>query len=329
MKKFNPALALELMLLSRYFEEETERLFISGVLHGTTHLAIGQEASHVGLCMALDKDDWIVPTHRCHGFTLSKGSSPFSMFSEMFGSRYGLAKGIGGSMHMPDLSHKNLGSSAVVGSGVPLACGVGFYLKYKKLNNISVAVFGDGASSRGSVHESMNLCSIWNLPVLFYCENNLYGMSTYVGNAVSVKNISTRALSYSMEGETIDGNNVENVFDSSLKAINYIKEKKKPYLLEVMTYRHKGHSKNDKRIYRTKEEETYYLDKDPIVNFEKYLLEKKIMTETEIKNMEKNCVSFIHEERVKAEKLSSNILSIKELSDLVYASSDYDSISYN
>lgn len=152
--------ALRLMLNSRCFEEKTEELFKAGLIHGTTHLANGQEACQAGLCLALDDEDWIVPTHRCHGFTICKGSDPQAMFAEMFGSSHGLAKGLGGSMHMPDKEVCNLGSSAVVGSGVPLAAGIAFYFKRNGINNISVAIFGDGATSRGSVHESMNLASI-------------------------------------------------------------------------------------------------------------------------------------------------------------------------
>lgn len=311
--------ALSLMLNSRFFEDKTEELFKAGLIHGTTHLATGQEASQAGLCLALDDGDWIVPTHRCHGFTLCHGSHPYRMFCEMLGGIDGLAKGLGGSMHMPDNEMCNLGSSAVVGSGVPLATGIAYYFKRNNIKNISVAIFGDGASSRGSVHESMNLASIWKLPVLFYCENNHYGMSASSDKMVSVKHVSERASAYSMPGITVDGNDVEAVYKAACKAIKYIKSGKGPYLLEVITYRFKGHSKSDKRVYRTAEEEQYWLDRDPIVLFEKKLISKKIATEKEIKNLENKCKKGIKLQAEMALKNSDKKLTQKQALNLVYA----------
>lgn len=312
--------ALRLMLNSRFFEDKTEELFKAGLIHGTTHLANGQEASQAGLCMALDDNDWIVPTHRCHGFTVCRGSHPYKMFCEMFGGKDGLAKGLGGSMHMPDKEFCNLGSSAVVGSGVPLATGIAYYFKRNDINNVSVAIFGDGASSRGSVHESMNLASIWKLPVLFYCENNHYGMSASSDKMVSVKHISERASAYSMPGVTIDGNDVEAVYEASKKAIDYIKSGKGPYLLEVMTYRYKGHSKSDRRLYRTAEEEQQWLLRDPIKLFEKKLIDSGMFTEAEINAEENECKKAIDIQADLALKNSEkNRLTKQEALDLVYA----------
>lgn len=332
--------ALRLMLNSRYFEEKTEELFKAGLIHGTTHLANGQEASQAGLCMALDEGDWIVPTHRCHGFTICKGSWPVAMFSEMFGSRLGLAKGLGGSMHMPDKAVCNLGSSAVVGSGVPLATGIAFYNRFKstgsaafatstthnpkelppqKVENLSVAIFGDGASSRGSVHESMNLASIWKLPVLFYCENNHYGMSASSDKMVSVKEVSTRAAAYDMPGKIVDGNDFEAVYNAVKEASTYIKEGNGPYLLEVMTYRFKGHSKSDRRLYRTSEEENSWLEKDPITLFENKMLQAGYVTESELRDIEAQCREGMEEQARIALEKSSDKLSQSEVQDMVYA----------
>ncbi len=311
--------ALSIMLRSRYFENKTEELFKAGLIHGTTHLANGQEASQAGLCMALEADDWIVPTHRCHGFTIAKGSSAYSMFSEMFGSSHGLAKGLGGSMHMPDRGKCNLGSSAVVGSGVPLATGIAWFFKRKNINNISVAIFGDGASSRGSVHESMNLASVWKLPVLFYCENNHYGMSASSDDMISVSRIAKRAASYSMPGSTIDGNDVEVVYKAVKKALKYIRGGNGPYFLEVMTYRQKGHSKSDKRIYRTKEEEQFWLSRDPIVLFEEKLINENILSADEITELENRIRAEIDFDAERALADRNDILSVQEAVDLVYA----------
>ena len=307
------------MLRSRYFENKTEELFKAGLIHGTTHLANGQEASQVGLCMALSKEDWIVPTHRCHGFTVAKGSSVFAMFSEMFGSANGLAKGLGGSMHMPDKAMCNMGSSAVVGSGVPLATGIAFYFKRNNINNISVAIFGDGASSRGSVHESMNLASVWKLPVLFYCENNLYGMSASSSDMVSVNHVAERASAYSMPGLTVDGNDVEAVYQAVCNAVQHIKSGKGPYILEVLTYRQKGHSKSDRRLYRTAEEEALWLAKDPIVLFEKKLIENGTLTKAEIEEIEKNIHNEIEQAAEDALKQSDRKLTSEDALNLVYA----------
>lgn len=328
------------MLNSRFFEEKTEELFKQGLIHGTTHLANGQEASQAGLCLALDDNDWIVPTHRCHGFTICKGSWPVAMFSEMFGSSHGLAKGLGGSMHMPDKENCNLGSSAVVGSGVPLAVGIAFNEKFKSagnagfaassysipkegpdipVKNLSVAIFGDGASSRGSVHESMNLASVWKLPVLFYCENNHYGMSASSDKMISIDKVSDRARSYNMPGETVDGNDVEAVYEAVLKASKYIKSGKGPYLLEVMTYRYKGHSKSDRRLYRTREEEQFWLDKDPILLWEQKMIERGYVDQGFIKQTEEECRQGIEMQAKIALEMSKDKVSEEYAKSLEYA----------
>lgn len=311
--------ALTLMYNSRFFEEKTEELFKQGLIHGTTHLANGQEASQAGLCMALTDKDWIVPTHRCHGFTICRGSSAYSMFSEMFGSSHGLAKGLGGSMHMPDREHGNLGSSAVVGSGIPLATGIAFDMKYNGKEGVSVAIFGDGASGRGSLHESMNLASIWKLPVLFYCENNLYGMSAPSSAMISVPHIADRAAAYNMSGLTVDGNDFDTVYEACLKSLSHIREGKGPFLLEVMTYRTKGHSKSDRRLYRTAEEEAYWASRDPIMLYEKKLTSEGILTEQEILKIRSECSEYIEKQASKALEDSIDRLTPPQVLDLVYA----------
>ncbi len=311
--------ALRTMLLCRYFEDKTEELFSNGVMHGTTHLSTGQEAAEAGLCLALDEEDWIVPTHRCHGVTIARGSSPFAMFSEMLGSRHGLAMGLGGSMHMPDAERRNLGSSAVVGSGVPLATGVAFALKKNKSKNISVAIFGDGASSRGSIHESMNLASIWSLPVLFYLENNLYGMSASVHDMVSAKRISDRAAAYNISSVQVDGNDVEEVYAAVRSARESISAGNGPVLIEAVTYRQKGHSKNDRRIYRSREEEAAWLEKDPISLFESRLASRGVLLERELRDIETLARQFIESEAEKALALKDDILSPEEAESLVYS----------
>lgn len=274
--------ALSIMVRSRHFEERIDDFFKHKEMHGTTHLSIGQEATQAGLALALGQGDWIVPTHRCHGHTIARGTSERKMFSEMFGSADGICKGLGGSMHMTDVEHWNAGSSAVVGSGVNLATGLAFALKMQKSQALSVAIFGDGATSRGAIHESMNLASVWSLPVLFFCENNEYGMSAPIGHAVSTNDIASRARGYDMAHATVDGNDVEAVFLACKKAVDSIRSTSKPYFLELKTYRLCGHSKSDPCVYRTHEEEEAWAQRDPIFLFSRRLVESGLFSEEEV-----------------------------------------------
>lgn len=260
---------ISLLLRSRFFERKIEEEFKKGNLYGTTHLSIGQEASHTGLCLALDEGDWFVPTHRCHGFNIASGSNMEAMFAEMLGSKNGLCKGLGGSMHMTDVERYNLGSSAVVGSGIPLAGGAAFALKRQNKDNIAVAILGDGASSRGSLHEMMNLSSVWHLPLLYYMENNHYGMSASSSRMISTSSIASRSIGYGIEYETVDGNDFDAVYSAVKRAREYILKNKKPYFIESNTYRLCGHSKSDKRLYRDREEEREWEKKDPIALYVK------------------------------------------------------------
>lgn len=281
---------LSLLVRSRLFEEKIDEEFKLGKLYGTTHLSIGQEASHTGLCLALEKGDWFVPTHRCHGFNVASGSDISRMFSEMLGSRRGLSLGLGGSMHMTDVEHGNLGSSAVVGSGIPLALGAALSLQCRRKDNIAVAVFGDGASSRGTLHEAMNLASVWNLPILFYMENNHYGMSAASKRMISTPSVASRSSGYGIEYMTVDGNDYDAVYSASLEARKYIVENHRPFFLETDTYRQCGHSKSDKLLYRERGEELEWKEKDPIKVFvHKHDIDERILSsiiENEKKNIE-------------------------------------------
>ncbi len=309
------------MCISRAFEEKLECLFSEGALYGTTHLSIGQEASHVGLIAALDRCDYIVPTHRCHGFNIARGTSIRKMFSEMLGSRDGICRGIGGSMHMSDAATYNLGSSAVVGSGIPLAGGAAFSLKREGRDNIAVAIFGDGATSRGSLHEMMNLASVWDLPLLFYLENNHYGMSASADRMISIDYLYKRAEGYGIESAYVEnGNDVFAVMDACSKARTYILKEKRPYFIEINTYRQCGHSKSDKRVYRDKAEELIWKDKDPI-KLSENALEASGKSHEELERIKADAYSYVDSEWRKALEMSSDVLSIRELEDYVYAPS--------
>lgn len=276
------------MIRSRTFERKIEQLFRTHKMHGTTHLAIGQEAVHAGVALGIDSSDWIVTTHRCHGHTLAKGSSVEAMIGEFFGDKRGLSKGLGGSMHLIDLKHHNAGSSAVVGSSVALATGMALQLQRSSSDNLVVAFFGDGASNRGVVHESMNMASIWSLPVLFLAEHNEYGMSSSAKKMVSVDSIADRGSSYSIKSESIDGNDVELVLSKVRDAARYIREEKRPFLLETRTYRFSGHSKSDKLLYRSREEEAEWAKKDPIGRYSQILVDRGEITYDQIAEIEQS-----------------------------------------
>ena len=312
---------LKAMLRSRSFENKLSHMFKKGAFYGTTHLNIGQEASHVGLIAGLDDKDWIVPTHRCHGFNIARGTKPEKMFAEMFGSRYGVCRGLGGSMHMTEISTCNAGSSAIVGSGVPIATGLAFALKRKGRDNIAVAIFGDGATSRGSVHEAMNMASVWNIPVLFYLENNHYGMSASEKNAISTDNLSLRADGYSIKHIKIDGNDVALVRDTVADARRYILENNRPFFIEVDTYRLCGHSKSDRLVYRTREEEEMWRKKDPICRFSSSLIEKGVISEDDYHRMEKEIDEEIEDAYIKAEAEKDDALTLRELDSFLCAPS--------
>ena len=304
---------ISLLVLSRLFEEKIDKEFKLDNLYGTTHLSIGQEASHTGLSLALEEGDWFVPTHRCHGFNIASGSDIEAMFAEMLGSRYGLCKGLGGSMHMTDICHGNLGSSAVVGSGIPLALGASYALKRQKKENIAVAIFGDGASSRGTLHEAMNLSSVWNLPILFYMENNHYGMSAGESRVIATSSIAGRADGYRIEHISVDGNDFDEVFSAVREARKYIREKSRPYFIEVNTYRLCGHSKSDKLVYRDREEEEKWRKKDPI----KLYREKHSISEEELDKIIERESSIVDSAWEKAWSKRDDILSMEEVDNLV------------
>jgi len=316
--------ALRKMYLSRAFEDETEKLIRKGLIHGTTHLATGQEACQVGLCEALNKEDWILSTHRCHGYAIAKNSSVLEMFSELAGYKNGLCKGLGGSMHFTDIPNYNAGSSAIVASGIPIATGIAFGLKKKFGNdckNISVSIFGDGASSRGSLHECLNMASIWDLPLLFYCENNLYGMSSSANRMISTSSIASRCDGYNIKHSTIDGNDFIKVFEEVKKARKYILEEKRPYFIELLTYRQKGHSKNDKCLYRKKEEETLWAEKDPILKLENYIIENNLAKENELKLIKDEQLCLIEQASDKTFKSPGKFLTQEEANKFVFSES--------
>jgi pyruvate dehydrogenase E1 component alpha subunit len=308
---------LRQMWLIRLFDEKIEEFFKAGTMHGTTHLSIGQEAAAVGACAVLSDQDKITSTHRGQGHAIAKGGSVDKMMAEMFGKATGCSKGKGGSMHFADLDRGNLGSNGIVGGGIPIAVGAALTAKMKKQNYVTVSFFGDGATNEGSFHEAVNLASIWDLPVIFFCENNQYGMSSPIDEMINIEHVRDRAHAYGIPGMMVDGNNMIDVINTTYEAAEHARTGKGPVLIEAKTYRWKGHSKSDKRLYRTEEEERGWLERDPINQYETYLIDKRILTEITAEQVRHQAVQLI-ENAVEFGK-NSPVPSIDELETDVYA----------
>jgi acetoin:2,6-dichlorophenolindophenol oxidoreductase subunit alpha len=269
--------ALRRMLLIRMFEEKAEDSYVRGLTHGTMHLSIGQEASAVGITMALRKTDYITSTHRGHGHCIGKGAEAKYMFAEFFGKEEGYCRGRGGSMHIADPESGNLGANGIVGGGLPIAVGAALAIKQQKRDDVAVCFFGDGASNEGAFHESLNMAAIWKLPVIFVCENNKYGMSVSTERSMSVPNVADRAPAYNMPGVIVDGNNIADVAEAMMVASARARAGEGPTLIECKTYRTRGHSRSDRNKYRTKEEIEEWKLRDPIPHFVDELIENGIL----------------------------------------------------
>ena len=274
--------SLRKMHLIRRFEEGAEDAYMRGLVHGTMHLSIGQEASAVGICLPLGDDDYITSTHRGHGHCIAKGAEVARMFAEFFGKEDGYCRGRGGSMHIADVSKGNIGANGIVGGGIPIAVGVALSMKKQKRQSVVVSFFGDGANNEGAFHEALNMASIWKLPVIFVCENNGYGMSTSTERSTAVKNVAERAEAYAMPGVIVDGNSFADVAQASFDAVERARRGEGPTLIESKTYRIRGHSRSDRNRYRTKEEIEAWQARDPIHGFETELVELDLVSPSEI-----------------------------------------------
>lgn len=273
---------LERMWQTRAFEEKAEELYGLGKLHGTMHLSIGQEATAAGASFAIrPAHDFLLNHHRGHGHCIAWGSDPSLMMAEFMGKESGYCRGRGGSMHIADVERNNLGANGIVAGGVPIAVGVGLSIKMRKTDQLCLVIYGDGASNEGAVHESMNMASIWNLPVIYVCENNHYAMSMDISKAIKVPRISDRAAAYGIPGVTVDGNDVLSVYEAISQAAERARRSEGPSLVETITYRWKGHSKSDRQAYRTRDEVKEWQQKDPIPRFTKRLMDHGYLTEAE------------------------------------------------
>jgi TPP-dependent pyruvate/acetoin dehydrogenase alpha subunit len=259
------------MLTIRRFEERCNVQFLQGKLPSTLHLYIGQEAVAVGFCAALRPDDIITSTHRPHGHALAKGVRPDAIMAELYARSTGCCKAKGGSMHVGDISVGMIPAIAIVGAGAPIAAGAALSAKMRGTDQVVVCFFGEGGANEGAVHEAMNMAAIWRLPVLFVCENNLYGASTPVEQVVAVANIADRAAAYGMPGVIVDGNDVLAVREVALAAVERARRGEGPMLIECKTYRLCGHSRSDACGYRSREEEAEWREKDPLLRLAKHL----------------------------------------------------------
>lgn len=267
-----------MMWTIREFELMADRLYAAGKVHGTMHLSAGQEAVAVGLARAVRPDDYLINHHRGHGHFLAKGADLAPMMAEFLGKANGYCRGRGGSMHIADFAAHNLGANGIVGAGIPQAVGVGLGLQMQGRDQIVVTVFGDGAANEGVFHEALNMAALWQLPIVYVCENNQYGMSMPVARASARLPIAGRAEAYGIAWRCVDGNDVLEVYRAMLAAAEHARRGAGPVLVETLTYRYFGHSKSDRNLYRTKDEIERWRARDPIARFEQVLQAAGVLT---------------------------------------------------
>jgi TPP-dependent pyruvate/acetoin dehydrogenase alpha subunit len=270
------------MVRIREFELAAIDLFKRGALKGTVHPYIGQEASGVGICMALRRDDLIAGTHRSHGHNIAKGADSKKMMAELMGKETGYCQGRGGSMHIAAFETGSLGALAVVGSGIPIAVGAGLAFKMRGEDRVAVPFTGEAGSNTGNWHESVNMAAIWNLPVIFALENNHYGVSTNIKDTARIEDLSIRAQAYGIPGVRVDGFDVIAVYEAAVAAVERARRGEGPTLLVTECYRIEGHYAGEPEVYRDKAEVEEYRRKDPLPRFRKYLLEENRAAETEL-----------------------------------------------
>ncbi len=293
------------MLTIRRFEERCNHLYMQGRIPSTLHLYIGQEAVATGVCAHLRPDDYLFSTHRPHGHAIAKGVSPRSIMAELFAKSTGCCKGKGGSMHVGDVAVGMFPAIAIVGGNAPLAAGTALAAKWLEEDRVTVCFMGDGAMNEGAVHEAMNMAAIWDLPVVYVCENNLYAASTPVLTAFKIDDIAGRAAAYGLPGLVVDGNDVEAVYQVVGEAISRARRREGPTLVEAQTYRLCGHSRSDPRTYRSKEEEALWEAKDPIPNLGERLKDLGLASDETLSAIEKEVTVIVDEAVAFAEESPS------------------------
>src|SRR5580692_2233214 len=308
------------MVTIRRFEEKAAEMYTRGKITGFCHLYAGEEAVAVGAIQALYDKDYVLSTYREHGHCLAKGAEPRVVMAELFGKETGISHGRGGSMHLFDPVLRFMGGYAIVGGGLPIAAGLGLSVMYKEEQEIVACFFGDGALPQGAFHESLNLAALWNLPVIFICENNFYGMGTLVQNAISQEHLYKFAEPYKIPGVRVDGMDVLEVYGAVTEAAARAREGDGPSLIEAVTYRFRGHSMSDPVEYRSKREERIWQERDPIKNLRRRLLTEKRATESKLTEVENEVAATIDDAVKFADE--SPEPSMDQLGKGVYASED-------
>lgn len=293
---------LRTMLLIRHFDEKVNALYAEGVLHGTAHFYVGQEAVAVGVMSALNEGDVITSTHRGHGHAIAFGLDLDRMSAELLGKASGYCHGKGGSMHIADVGAGMLGANGIVGGSMGIACGAGWAFKRRNQESVAVCFFGDGAVAEGIFHEAFNLATIWKLPVVFVCENNQYGMSMSVKKAYATEKISDRAAGYGAAGATVDGQDLDVVNAAASEAVERARRGDGPTLLEAVTYRYLGHSKSDANLYRTRDEISEWRERDPIARFASVLEEEGVLQDGGYSALDEEVENTIENALEKAQK---------------------------
>ena len=279
----------------RDFESTAAKLFAEGKIPGFVHLYLGEEAIAPAVCECLRDDDFITSTHRGHGHIIAKGGDLNLMMAELFGRETGYCKGKGGSMHIADRDKGILGANGIVGAGHCIACGAGLSAKIRGTDQVCVCFFGDGSTNQGTFHESLNMASIWKLPVIFVCENNHYGISMSQDRHQAIKDVADRGAAYNIPGIAVDGNDPLAVYEAAAEAVARARAGKGPTLLECKTYRQHGHFEGDPAIYKPKEEQAAWMEKDPMPRYAKFLVENGVMTQEEVDAVDRQVAQEIED----------------------------------
>jgi pyruvate dehydrogenase E1 component alpha subunit len=306
----------EKMFLIRKFEEKAGQLYGAGKIGGFCHLYIGQEAVVIGILSSVKSEDTVVTSYRDHGHILARGVDPKLVMAELTGRKDGISKGKGGSMHMFSKKNRFYGGHGIVGAQVPIGVGLGFAHKYRDEKKISRVYVGDGAMSNGQVFEAFNLASLWELPVLFIIENNKYGMGTAVNRSAAGNELFERATVFGIKGEKINGMNFFDVSEAAIRAREYIYENSKPYVIEMDTYRYRGHSMSDPATYRSKDEVNDMKSNDPLLNMKKALIDDYKIDEDKLSKIESDIKKQIKD--VEKFSLESPLPELEELFTEVY-----------
>lgn len=313
---------LRSMLYARRFEERCYEAYVERKIGGFLHLYPGQEACAHGVIEAAKAGhDYVITGYRDHVHAILCGADPNEVMAELYGKETGSSKGRGGSMHIFDVKHRFMGGYALVGGPFPLAAGIAKGIKMKGTDEISICFLGDAANNQGSFHESLNMAKIWQLPVLFICENNLYGIGTRIDRSTAVLDQYKRVSGYDMPAKQVDGQDIEIVYQAAQEAVEYVRSGKGPYFLELKTYRYRGHSMSDSNAYRTKEEEEEWSKRDPILILRDRLIKEGEYTQEEYDAMDKEIIQNIEDEVIKFAEESPEP-KVEELEKYVLADND-------